>query len=101
MQERIAVRDDVARNRLLDRLVSQASQRAYRIAYDFLGNAAEAEEDFRQIPLVVLTSRAGAKHRRKAMAIGAVDYIVKPYRDEAMLTILRQQIEEARRSVPA
>jgi chemosensory pili system protein ChpA (sensor histidine kinase/response regulator) len=61
----------------------------------------KAEEDFRQIPLVVLTSRAGAKHRRKAMAIGAVDYIVKPYQDEALLTILRQQIEEARRSVPA
>jgi chemosensory pili system protein ChpA (sensor histidine kinase/response regulator) len=61
----------------------------------------KAGQEYRHIPLVVLTSRAGAKHRRKAMSIGAVDYIVKPYQDEVMLAALRKRIEESRRSVPA
>jgi chemosensory pili system protein ChpA (sensor histidine kinase/response regulator) len=61
----------------------------------------KAGEEYHEIPLVVLTSRAGAKHRRKAMSIGAVDYIVKPYQDEVMLATLEKRIEESRRSVLA
>jgi chemosensory pili system protein ChpA (sensor histidine kinase/response regulator) len=49
----------------------------------------KAHESYKDIPLVVLTSRAGAKHRSKALEIGAATYIVKPYQDDELLQIIR------------
>ncbi len=49
----------------------------------------KADEAFKYIPLVVLTSRAGGKHRSKAFEIGAAAYVVKPYQDEELLQIIR------------
>ncbi len=42
------------------------------------------------LPVVMITSRAADKHRRKAMELGASAYVVKPYQDESLLEILRQ-----------
>jgi chemosensory pili system protein ChpA (sensor histidine kinase/response regulator) len=42
------------------------------------------------LPVVMITSRAADKHRRKAMDLGASAYVVKPYQDESLLEILRQ-----------
>jgi len=41
------------------------------------------------IPVVMLTSRAGDKHRRKAMELGATAYLVKPYQPAELLQVLR------------
>lgn len=43
----------------------------------------------RQTPIVMLTSRAGDKHRKKALALGANNYLVKPYQDETLLSVIR------------
>jgi chemosensory pili system protein ChpA (sensor histidine kinase/response regulator) len=51
---------------------------------------------YRDIPIVMLTSRAGEKHRRKALDLGVSEYVVKPYRDEVLLTIIRQLVSQAR-----
>lgn len=48
----------------------------------------------KDIPIVMLTSRAGEKHRLKAMAVGATDYLVKPCQEEALL----QRIEQLMRA---
>lgn len=56
----------------------------------------KANESYQGIPLVVLTSRAGDKHRTKALAVGASEYIVKPYQDEMLFNTIRQLVEEAR-----
>ncbi len=47
-----------------------------------------AQEQYRTLPLVVLTSRAAAKHQQRAIQLGASDYIVKPYQDEELLSKL-------------
>ncbi|TEU15036.1 MAG: response regulator [Anaerolineales bacterium] len=60
-----------------------------------------AQEAYRNIPLVILTSRAGEKHHRKALELGASDYIVKPYQDETLLNIIRHLVRESRGTVAA
>jgi chemosensory pili system protein ChpA (sensor histidine kinase/response regulator) len=61
----------------------------------------KGQEAYRNIPLVILTSRAGEKHRRKALELGASEYIVKPYQDETLLNIIRHLVQESRGAVPA
>jgi chemotaxis protein histidine kinase CheA/ActR/RegA family two-component response regulator len=47
-----------------------------------------AQEQYRTLPLVVLTSRAASKHQQRAMQLGASAYVVKPYQDEELLNTL-------------
>jgi len=47
-----------------------------------------AQEQYRTLPLVILTSRAAAKHQQRAMQLGANAYVVKPYQDEELLNTL-------------
>ncbi len=44
---------------------------------------------YRQMPIVILTTRAGEKHRRKAFELGATDYLIKPYNETTLLEALR------------
>lgn len=43
-----------------------------------------------KLPVVVLTSRAGEKHRQKALEMGAQDYIVKPFDEQTLIDITRR-----------
>jgi chemosensory pili system protein ChpA (sensor histidine kinase/response regulator) len=61
----------------------------------------KGQDAYRDIPLVILTSRAGDKHRRKAMDLGASGYVVKPYQDETLLGLIRRLVQESRRAIPA
>lgn len=61
----------------------------------------KGHEAYRHIPLVILTSRAGEKHRRKALELGASEYIVKPYQDEMLLSLIRQLVQESKGAVAA
>ena len=45
---------------------------------------------YSQIPIIILTSRAGEKHRQKAYEVGATEYVVKPYQDEVILNLIRK-----------
>ena len=47
-----------------------------------------AQEQYRRLPLVILTSRAAAKHQQRAMQLGASAYVVKPYQDEELVSTL-------------
>jgi chemosensory pili system protein ChpA (sensor histidine kinase/response regulator) len=49
------------------------------------------------IPIVMLTSRAGDKHRQRAFELGAADYVVKPYQEEALLAALSRAVAKSRR----
>ena len=51
---------------------------------------------FADLPVVMLTSRSAEKHRRKAFDLGANDYLVKPYQDEALLGVLTRVARERR-----
>jgi chemosensory pili system protein ChpA (sensor histidine kinase/response regulator) len=61
----------------------------------------QAQEAYRDIPIVILTSRAGEKHRRKAMELGASEYVVKPYQDEVLLSIIRHLVRDPQGAVVA
>ena len=39
----------------------------------------------KHIPIVIITSRAGAKHREKAIALGANGYLTKPYQEDELV----------------
>ncbi|PID58629.1 hypothetical protein CSB45_03540 [candidate division KSB3 bacterium] len=41
------------------------------------------------IPIIVMTSRAGEKHYKKAMQLGANDYIIKPVEEESLVQSVR------------
>ncbi len=56
----------------------------------------QAHDVFRRIPIVMLTSRAGEKHRRKALDLGVADYLVKPYQDETLLNAVRRLTQVAK-----
>lgn len=55
--------------------------------YEFL-NAVNARPDLRDIPVVVLTSRTAAKHRQRAISLGAQGYVVKPYDDAEFIDLV-------------
>jgi CheY-like chemotaxis protein len=63
--------------------------------YELLGTL-RGQDAYRKLPVVMVTSRAGDKHRRKAISLGASAYVVKPYQDEALLNVIRQLVREAR-----
>lgn len=44
----------------------------------------------RELPVVVITSRAADKHRKKAMDLGASAYLVKPYQDDSLVEVVRR-----------
>jgi chemosensory pili system protein ChpA (sensor histidine kinase/response regulator) len=52
-------------------------------------SALRSQDTYRDLPVVVVTSRSGEKHRRKAADLGASGYLVKPYPDEALFTVVR------------
>jgi chemosensory pili system protein ChpA (sensor histidine kinase/response regulator) len=53
-----------------------------------LTTATRRHRDHRQIPIVVLTSRAGDKHRGKALDLGANAYLVKPFQEQELIATI-------------
>ena len=54
----------------------------------------------RRIPVMVVTSRAGAKHRDRAMMEGAVAFLTKPVQEDQLIAAVEQLMgTEATRSV--
>ena len=54
------------------------------------------QPQYQRLPIVMLTSRAGEKHRQRAFELGATDYLVKPYQDENLLAVVRRVVRESR-----
>jgi chemosensory pili system protein ChpA (sensor histidine kinase/response regulator) len=50
-----------------------------------LATRLRAKPEFDSVPLIILTSRAGEKHRRKASGLGVDGYLVKPCPDDVFL----------------
>ncbi|MGE3541022.1 MAG: Hpt domain-containing protein [Candidatus Tectimicrobiota bacterium] len=57
--------------------------------YEFTSTI-RAQAAYRDLPVVMLTSRSGEKHRRKAFEVGATEYLVKPYQDEVLINTIRR-----------
>jgi len=50
----------------------------------------------RHIPIIIITSRAGAKHKQKAMELGANVYLTKPYQEEELLAQIQPFLQQQR-----
>lgn len=55
--------------------------------YGFLAQV-KANDSFKQLPVIMLTSRTSDKHRQLAMSLGAIAYFSKPYNEQALLHTL-------------
>jgi chemosensory pili system protein ChpA (sensor histidine kinase/response regulator) len=59
----------------------------------------------RRIPVLVVTSRAGAKHRDRAMKEGAASFLTKPVQEDQLLSVVEELIgavdERSRQNAPA
>ncbi|HEY8537576.1 MAG TPA: response regulator, partial [Steroidobacteraceae bacterium] len=51
------------------------------------------------IPIVMITSRVGEKHRARAIEIGVNDYLGKPYQEDQLLDAIEPLVEARRRKV--
>lgn len=54
------------------------------------------EPRLKHIPIVMITSRTGDKHRRRAMEIGVNRYLGKPFQESELLETIQDVLEEAR-----
>ncbi len=61
--------------------------------YEFL-SFLRSQAAYKQSPVIMVTSRAGEKHRTKALDLGATGYMVKPYQDDALLGLIRELVRE-------
>jgi chemosensory pili system protein ChpA (sensor histidine kinase/response regulator) len=50
-----------------------------------LATAMKAEPRLRDVPIIMITSRTGEKHRQRAMEIGVNRYLGKPYQEPELL----------------
>jgi chemosensory pili system protein ChpA (sensor histidine kinase/response regulator) len=53
---------------------------------------------WRDIPVVMITSRMADRHRERAMQLGANAYMGKPYREDELLALLSTMLADARSS---
>ncbi|MCP4693839.1 MAG: response regulator, partial [Desulfobacterales bacterium] len=60
--------------------------------FEFL-SARKNQEAYQEIPVIILTSRPGAKHRQKAKRLGSDGYIIKPYDDAHFVNLIQTLLE--------
>ena len=51
------------------------------------------DEHLKDLPIIMITSRTGEKHRDRAMAIGVNEYLGKPYQESLLLETIQQLVK--------
>ena len=57
------------------------------------------QAEFATTPVVMVTSRAGEKHRKMAADAGADEHVVKPFNDDQLIGLITRMVNEARESI--
>ena len=52
------------------------------------------QPSLRHLPIIMVTSRGGEKHRERAMKLGVNDYLTKPYQEEQLMVSIRKILGE-------
>ena len=55
----------------------------------------KAQSRYQHLPIAMLTSRSGQKHRKLAVSLGAAAYLTKPYNEQSLLKTLNELIAPA------
>jgi chemosensory pili system protein ChpA (sensor histidine kinase/response regulator) len=56
--------------------------------YEFM-RSIRAQEKFKDLPVVMHTSRSSEKHRQKAESLGVNAFVTKPYEEEAIIALIK------------
>ena len=59
--------------------------------FELLG-VLRSTEKFKDLPVILITSRTGEKHRERGLGLGAQSYFGKPYREDELLNEINQQL---------
>jgi len=65
--------------------------------FEFLSTI-RAQKAHADLPIVMLTSRGGEKHRQKARALGVTDYMVKPFQEDTLVHNIDRLVQASRES---
>ncbi|MBF7729987.1 Hpt domain-containing protein [Pseudomonas sp. N040] len=52
------------------------------------------DERLKDLPIIMITSRTGEKHRQRALAIGVNEYLGKPYQEAQLLETINRLVKE-------
>jgi chemosensory pili system protein ChpA (sensor histidine kinase/response regulator) len=52
-----------------------------------------AEERLKRVPIIMITSRVGEKHRARALELGVDDYLGKPYQESQLLEAIAALVD--------
>jgi chemosensory pili system protein ChpA (sensor histidine kinase/response regulator) len=66
--------------------------------YEFL-RTLRSDPNQRDLPVIMATSRVSAKHKQKALDLGANDYLVKPFQDDVLIGTIRRLVRPTRGSM--
>lgn len=61
-----------------------------------LTSRVRSESRLKHIPIIMITSRAGSKHREKALGLGVDIYMSKPYQEDTLLSNIEQMLDVGR-----
>jgi chemosensory pili system protein ChpA (sensor histidine kinase/response regulator) len=61
--------------------------------YEFASHVRN-DERVSDVPIIMITSRVGDKHRARAIEIGVNDYLGKPYQEANLLEAIQRLLEE-------
>jgi chemosensory pili system protein ChpA (sensor histidine kinase/response regulator) len=61
--------------------------------YEFASHVRN-DERYADVPIIMITSRVGDKHRARAIELGVNDYLGKPYQDVQLLEAIQRQLED-------
>ena len=51
------------------------------------------DNKFKNIPIIMITSRTGDKHKDRAMKIGVNEYMGKPFQENELISNIRKQLK--------
>jgi chemosensory pili system protein ChpA (sensor histidine kinase/response regulator) len=51
---------------------------------------------YSDIPIIMITSRTGEKHRDRALEIGVSNYMGKPYQEDELIVNIQKALREAK-----
>jgi chemosensory pili system protein ChpA (sensor histidine kinase/response regulator) len=58
--------------------------------------AVKNDPKLRDVPIVMITSRVGEKHRARAIELGVEDYLGKPYQENQLLDAIEPLVARRR-----
>ena len=59
------------------------------------------QERLKHIPVIMVTSRSGEKHRNRAAKLGVDDYLIKPYQEEELMNSIQQVLSSRGLALPS